>query len=628
MRRSAAPPLLMLLCGTAALVGACTNPFTSDESDYGRLVPLDRFKELETVDLEKYRKTHGAKPLPDVSRPGVAEEIAAEQRARFDGLGSAELTLEACRASALENNLDLKVALVSPAIARQSISEEEGRFDAAFTLRSFYQNNDSATASELDSAQSTFGLIEPGVRLPLRTGETINVTLPFSRSETDNQFSTLNPSYAADLRFSVTQPLLRGAGRRANTAGIRVASYNTQAVAAQTRLEAIRQIAAVDRSYWRLFRARQSLEVAQKQYELAETQLRAAERLVAAGNAPEIEVIRAESGRADRMEAIIIAQNAVLQQQRELKRIINMPGLEIGSETLVLTGTPPDPVEYVFDTRQLADRAVENRMEMLELELRLAADAVNIDFARNQALPLFTLDYAYTINGLGSTRNRAFKTLAKNNFEDWSVGLSAEVPIGNNTALAGVRRAVLQRVQRLATREARDQAIRQEVFDAVDSIQAGWQRVLAARQATILSARTLAAEQRQFDLGASTSRNVLDAATALAEAQFSEIQALTDYQISQVDLAFATGTLLGAGKIRFETLDDPDADIQFKRDVLRLGPGEEDDQVKTMRIPEPAPSEPGEPTTTVSPQGATQSPAPGQPEPPPPPDAEPRTDPD
>jgi len=602
MSRTVPPHVLVLAAGALAILPACSNPFTSDESDYGRRVPLERFKELETVDLQKYRQEHGAKPLPDLSKPGEADRLSAEARARFGALGKADLTLEQCRASALERNLDLKVALVSPAIARQSISEEEGRFDAAFTLRGLYQNNDSATASELESAQSNFGLIEPGVRLPLRTGETVSVSLPFSRSETDNQFSTLPISYAADLRFSVSQPLLRGAGRRANTAGIRIAGYNTQAVASQTRLEAIRQLAAVDRSYWRLYQARQSLDVTQQQYELAEAQLRRAERRAAAGGVAEIEVIRAQSGRADRMEAIIVAQNAVLQQQRELKRIVNMPGLEIDSTTLVVPGTLPDPVEYVFDTGRLADGAVANRMEMLELELRLAADAVSIDFARNQALPLLTLDYAYSVNGLGATRNRAFKSLAGNDFEDWSVGLSAEVPIGNNTALAGVRRAVLQRVQRLATREARELAIRQEVLDAVDSIQAGWQRVLAARQASILSARTLAAEQRQFDVGASTSTNVLDAATRLAEAQLSEIRALTDYQISQVDLAFATGTLLGAGKITFETLDDPDPDVQFKRDALRMGPGEEDEQVKTMRIPDPQPpSEPGETTTVVTP---------------------------
>jgi len=46
--------------------------------------------------------------------------------------------------------------------------------------------------------------------------------------------------------------------------------------------------------------------------------------------------------------------------------------------------------------------------------------------------------------------------------------------------------------------------------------------------------------------------DVLDAQTSLGDAQSAEIRAVTDYQVSQVDLAFATGTLLGATKVRWQ----------------------------------------------------------------------------
>ena len=51
--------------------------------------------------------------------------------------------------------------------------------------------------------------------------------------------------------------------------------------------------------------------------------------------------------------------------------------------------------------------------------------------------------------------------------------------------------------------------------------------------------------------GARTSTEVLDAAARLAEAQSREIVAVTSYQISQIDLAFATGTLLGRNRVRW-----------------------------------------------------------------------------
>ena len=40
-----------------------------------------------------------------------------------------------------------------------------------------------------------------------------------------------------------------------------------------------------------------------------------------------------------------------------------------------------------------------------------------------------------------------------------------------------------------------------------------------------------------------------------ADAQSVEIRALAEYQISQVDLAYATGILLGAAKVRWEPIE-------------------------------------------------------------------------
>lgn len=617
------PLALAARCGLAAvlgtglcMVGGCANPLASDESDFGDKLPLDRLRQIETMNLEQYKKLAAPKPATgDGSKAAqldaasaAANDAAAEAKRRFEAAGSTSLSLEECRASALEHNLDLKVAFISPTIAAQSVSEEEGRFEAAFTTRALWQETDSPTSSTLSSAQARQQSVEPGVRIPLRTGETINVTLPLVRSETNNQFSTLNPAYTTDLNLSMSQPLLRGAGRRANTAGLRIASYNKQAEDSRTKLEAIRQLAAVDRAYWRLYQARRELDVRQQQYELADVQLKSAMRRVETGRSAEIEVIRAQSGVADRLEAIIIAQNNVLIQQRELKRIINMPGLTVDSTVLVVPTTEPDPVEYLFETAPLMTRALENRMEMLELELRLAADAASIDLNKNNALPLLTMDYTYRINGLGKTRSESDRVLTENRFEDWSVGLNFEIPLGNESALARVRRAILTRLQRLGTRAARELSIRQEVLGATDQISAGWQRILASRQSSLANARALTAEQRQFDVGLSTSTNVLDAASRLAESQSAEIRALTDYEIARVDLAFATGTLLGAGKVRWEPAAEPDSDLKA-REYFPIVPEAITSQ---HREPELDPSAGKAPTSPVNPtSNGADAPAPG-----------------
>ena len=191
----------------------------------------------------------------------------------------------------------------------------------------------------------------------------------------------------------------------------------------------------------------------------------------------------------------------------------------------------------------------------MELELRLAIDKATIGFEKNRALPLFTLDYTYAIQGRDTSWGGASDQIGHRQFTGWTLGLNAEIPIGNEAAKSRVHRALLVRVQRLSSKEARRLSILQEVYDAIDLLEQEWQRILAARQSVILAARTLAGERRQFDVGLRTSTDVLDAAARLADAQSSEVRALVDYEIARVDIAFGTGTLLGYDRIRWEPID-------------------------------------------------------------------------
>lgn len=519
------------------VTAGCQGPFGSRTGDYAPAIPPERLREIASLGLERVEQAP-METTPEVNR--------------FEGLERVAISLEEARAAALSNNLDLKVAVVDPTIANEALTAEEAAFEAAFTTSALWRETDSPTASELSDAQAEFGSVTPGVTIPLRTGGTATVSLPIGYSKTNNVFSILNPAYTSDLQFSISHPLLRDAGRHATMHGIRIASYNVQISEAQTKLSVLTQLAAVDRAYWRLYAAQEVLKVRQQQYELAQAQLERAERRFQAGDVAEVEVIRAQSGVADRLGAILQAQNAVLTLQRELKRVMRIPGLDVDSETMLELRSLPDPVVYELEPARLIDLAMVNRMDLLQEELRLAQDAANIRFRENQALPRLDATATYTINGLGGDLGESLDVMSDNDFADWSVGLTATVPLGNEAAISQLRRAVLTRIQRLYTREARQQTIRQEVLDAVDSLRADWQRILAARQAVILNARTLEAEQRQNLQGLSTVTDVLDAATRLADAQLAEIQAIVDYEVSQINLAAATGTLLGAAKVSWE----------------------------------------------------------------------------
>ncbi len=323
----------------------------------------------------------------------------------------------------------------------------------------------------------------------------------------------------------------------------------------------IRVIADADRWYWRLYAARRELGVRKKEYDLAKAQLEQAQRFVDAGERSMIEIIRAEAGVAERLEAIIVAENELRDRERELKKLLNKPGLKMQTTTVLIPATEPDPVHYELDKQSLVTKAIDNRMEMLELELQIATDVSTIDYLQNQALPLVTLDYTYNINGLGATRSKSFDMLTDKRFEDHQLGLQFLVPLGNKAAKSRLLQAFYQRRQRLATRENRQAAIELEVLNALDQLEANWQRILASRQNSILAGRLFEAEKRQFELGLGTSTDVLDAQTTFADAQSAEISALAEYQIALVDLSYATGTLLGAAKVQWQPII-PKSDIK------------------------------------------------------------------
>jgi len=520
------------------LLSGCTH-IREKEDFYTYRAPSEKLRQIETLELKETKEE-------EILGFDMEEQESAELA----------ISLEECRALTLENNLDLRVELINPAIAAERVSQEEAQFEAAFSASVNYANTNSPVDPTRDVQGSSMEYISTnlGVSIPLRTGGTIEFDLTDNEVETNSFFSTFNPSYESDFSASISQPLLRDAGNRVNTYGIRIAQYNRQITDAQTKLAAIRIIADVDRAYWRLYATRRLLDVRKQQYGLAEELFEQAERFVEVGAKPQIEVIRTHASVAQKLEDIIRAENDVRDTERDLKRMLNKAGLGMETETVLIPSTKPDPVRYELNRPQMVANAIENRMDMLELELQLAQDAVTIDYRRNQTLPQVTMEYTYNINGLGPSRGDSYDILRDNDYNDHRVGLQVAIPLGNKGAESRLREAVYERTKRLAGRDSKKAQIKYDVLQQIDKLEACWQRILASRQATILQDQQYRAEKRRFELELGTSTDVRDAQTELAEAQRVEILALTEYQMAIVDLAYATGTLLGAAKVQWEPI--------------------------------------------------------------------------
>ncbi len=199
----------------------------------------------------------------------------------------------------------------------------------------------------------------------------------------------------------------------------------------------------------------------------------------------------------------------------------------------------------------MVKNAVENRMEMLELELQIAQDSMKIDFNRNQTLPSLAFQYRYNVNGLGANRSDSYSMLSDNDYHDQMFGLQMSIPLGNKKAKSALRQSIYERAQSLASKESKEAEIKSQVLNQIDTLEANWQNILASRQNSLLSDEQYKATKKQYELGLVSAKDVLTAQTDLAEAQRAEIAAVTDYQISLIDMAYATGTLLGAAKVEW-----------------------------------------------------------------------------
>jgi outer membrane protein TolC len=496
---------------------------------------------------------HQVEPL-DLSR-SIATTAPATRPTTAPAVQAA-LGIEECRRMALQNNLDLQVSLFNPTIARTSLTQAEAQFEAVFFANLSAATDRTPPAPGVSVFRNDTITPDAGLVIPLRTGGSIRLDVPDTLTRNHFPIQT-EDIWTASPNVTVSVPLLQGAGLYVNTQGIRLAFYEHQRSLALTKLEVIRVLADVDHAYWQLYAAREQERVQKAAHDSAVAQLERARRQAKAGVVAEVDVVRAESGVADTVESIITADNTIRQAQRALKRILNDPSLPLDAPTIVLPSTPPAAFPYDLDPERLTTAALHQRMEMLDLELQVAEQTANVQVARNGLLPLVSLQYTYAAPGVGSTFSQSFNQTWEKNSNAQTGSLQLSVPIGNEAARSNLRRALLSRMQTLASKEQQALQIRQEIADAVDTVKTDWQRIVAAHERVVLSARTLDVEVRQFNIGLRTSTDVLIAQSNLASAESAEVSAVSDYQIAQVDIAFATGTVLGSAHIDWQGVPEP-----------------------------------------------------------------------
>ena len=477
----------------------------------------------------------------------------------------------------IQNNLDVGVNRLTPLSSRYLIETMYLPFEPTLHLQATVTRNTSPATSQLIGAQSLStlgGAYSLGFSQALDTGTTLGVDFVMNRNSSNSAFNTFNPSYTGLLRYSFSQHLLKDYGRVNNRRQIRVAQNNQKISETQFERQLIDLVAQAQRGYWDLVFAAEDIKVKQRSMDLAQKTLSDNEIQVRIGTLAPIDVVQAESEVANRRVQYVTSTYTEVQTQDQVKKLITSqgdPGLILAKLIPSQVVPKPQPSD-VPPVEQAIKIALENRPEIKQLQLDLQNKKIDLEYTKNQLLPAVDLFAAYNQNGVGgkeTIRNGfgptapivarsegsifdAFGQLFGYGYTGYSVGLSVQIPLRNRAAQGENARAMTD--ERIAEQRITSQAqqIALEVRNALTQVDMNRARIEAATKARELSERRLEAEQKKFDLGASTIRFVLEEQRNVAQAQTDELQAIVNYTKALVDIDRAMGMTLKKNNIEIE----------------------------------------------------------------------------
>jgi outer membrane protein TolC len=466
------------------------------------------------------------------------------------------IALEGCLRRALANNLGIQIAAFGPAIARTVVRESEALFDPSWFLNDALSRVKQPSGSIFTGAgtfiakQSNFAT---GLSTLLPTGANVQFGQDWTYQHSNQAFLlSPNPQFDADLSLTVSQPMLRGGGVQVNRSPIVLAQLEETISLAQFKVQLMGILLDVEAAYWNLVAADVRIQAVSEALDAARENLRIATRRFEEGKEKRVIVSLASSAVTSRQADLVAARLQLVQTSDLLKRLLHDPELPLKEPTVLeaveLPVTTPIPVgPEVLQASMVA--AMQHRPEVQQTDARLSQADVHERVADNGRLPQLDLAAGYTLNGLRQKLDRAIDEEFTTNFYDWSVGMQFSVPIGNRARLSAYERSQLERSRALHERENTQQQILLEVSDAVRSLAAAEESVLATRAARQAAEQTLHDEQAFVEAGVALAKDLLDAQRDLADAKVREIQTMVSYMIGLAALERAKGTLLSYNNI-------------------------------------------------------------------------------
>ncbi|HEY3382340.1 MAG TPA: TolC family protein, partial [Vicinamibacterales bacterium] len=452
---------------------------------------------------------------------------------------------------ALEQNLSLQVQRIDPQLQDLSIAQVRTAWTPNLSTTITNQSSTSQPSSFLsgvvDSAVSDRFQANVAANQLLPWGANYNVAWNSNRFKSNSAFDSPNPSLAASLSGSYTQPLLRNFKIDSTRQQLLISKKNREMSDVQLRQTVLATVRSVKNAYWDLAYAVANAKVQQQSLDIARESLRNNKSRVQIGTMAPIDIIEAEAEVARNEESAIVAEAAITRAEDGLRQLVFDPKTpEFWSMTFDLTDQPTFQAQTV-DVDLAVKNALAQRTDIINMRKNLEATDINIRYYRNQTLPDLNVQGGYGLtgqggkeikfsndfppvplsvieNGYGSTLSKMFS----NDFHNWSFSVTVGYPIGRSAAEAGLARARVARSQTELQMRSLELQVTTQVREVARTVNTDRKRVDATRASRQLAERKLEAEQKKFQAGMSTNFQVIQAQRDLASARNAELQAVLD----------------------------------------------------------------------------------------------------
>ena len=479
----------------------------------------------------------------------------------FDSSSSEAFNIDEVVIIALDNNKYLQTLSYRTPLWQTRIDEAGAIFDPTLEIGGFYEDNrsqltSSVTAAGTGATSQRRQSFEPpptqndnvswSRRLANGAVVQLNYSGIFERLDPAGDFRVVNPAWRSGVSAAIEQPLLRGAGIRANRAKIWIAQEFYRQAAHDIQQAMNYTVRTVRRSYWDLGHAIRVQEILARANEQTQKLFDDEQKRFKIGVSTRSNVAQAKELLQRNRIMELDARQAILERERWLRQIMGVPGFDpehpVDSLSASLEAELPDTT---LDWDESVAIAIELRPDLIAQRHHIQAYRHEVGLRENETEPDVRAYGRAGLGGLDRTWPGSIGELAEGDNPGWLVGLTYRRPVNNCLADSLLRRAKLKVAQQCAV-------LKQLEHDAKHEMQRAYQGMIAFRERLELQHTRVEAANERLESTAKQYRTrkigeldfLLRAQEAQTAAELGLARAMADYRKAIEEWNYQRGAIL------------------------------------------------------------------------------------